>query len=233
MKSRYSQVKVIAFDADDTLWHNEQYFQDSERQFCELLEDYVPQHTVSRELLQTEVENIELYGYGAKAFMLSMIETAIRVSDRNISSSDLHRIIGFGKDLLNKPVVVIDGVEEVLQMLQTSYRLVMATKGDLLDQERKLSKSGLAKYFHHTEVMSEKKQTDYEKLIKHLDIKPNEFLMIGNSIKSDIVPVLNVGAHGIHIPYHLHWAHDHTDANVDHPNFRHVDTAKELLQFFH
>jgi len=197
-----------------------------------LLEDFLPQHTVSRELLQTEIANINLYGYGAKAFMLSMIETAIRISDNSISSQSLGQIVILGKEMLNKPVVVIDGVEEVLKLLRTSYRLVMATKGDLLDQERKLKKSGLEKYFHHTEVMSEKKQSDYEKLIKHLDIKPDEFLMIGNSIKSDILPVLNIGGHGIHIPYHLHWAHDQADTNVDHPQFDRVDKAINLLSLF-
>ena len=189
-------IKIIAFDADDTLWHNEHYFQQSEQKFCELLEAYLPQHTVQRELLKTEIENISLYGYGIKAFMLSMIETAIRISDGTVKMEVIEKMIAIGKELLDKPVELMPGVEDVLKALKPKYKLVVATKGDLLDQERKLKKSGLLNYFHHTEIMSEKKEPDFEKLIKHLDIKPGELMMIGNSIKSDILPILNIGGHG-------------------------------------
>jgi putative hydrolase of the HAD superfamily len=223
------KIKVIAFDADDTLWDNELYFQEVEKKFCELLEDFLPQHTVSRELLQTEIKNISLYGYGIKAFMLSMIETAIRITDKNIKAETIEKIIGFGQELLEKPVLLIDGVEEVLQSLKTKYRLVMATKGDLLDQERKLKKSKLAEYFHHIEIMSEKKEADFEKLIHHLDIQPNELMMIGNSIKSDILPVLNLGGHGIHIPYHVTWIHEKAEIPIHHENFRQVERIKDVL----
>ncbi len=222
-------IKVIAFDADDTLWDNEGYFLEAEHKFCELMEDYLPQHTVSRELLQTEIKNIGLYGYGIKAFILSMIETAIRISDKTITVNVIEKIIGFGQELLEKPVHIIVGVEEVLQSLKGRYRLVMATKGDLLDQERKLKKSGLASYFHHIEIMSEKKEEDYQKLIKHLDIQPNEFLMIGNSIKSDVLPVLNIGGHGFHVPYHTTWAHEKVDMILEHANFKQLTSIKELL----
>jgi len=222
-------IKVIAFDADDSLWDNEGYFLEAEHKFCELMEDFLPQHTVSRELLQTEIKNISLYGYGIKAFILSMIETAIRISDKTINVSVIEKVIGYGQELLEKPVHLIDGVEGVLQSLKGRYRLVMATKGDLLDQERKLKKSGLASYFHHIEIMSEKKEEDYQKLIRHLDIKPSEFLMIGNSIKSDVLPVLNIGGHGFHVPYHTTWAHEKVDMNLDHPNFKQLVTIKELL----
>jgi putative hydrolase of the HAD superfamily len=225
------KIKVIAFDADDTLWNNEHYFQETEKKFCELLEDFLPQHTVSRELLQTEINNISLYGYGIKAFILSMIETAIRITDRNIKAETIERIIGFGQELLEKPVLLIDGVEGVLKLLKPKYRLVMATKGDLLDQERKLKKSGLIDYFHHIEIMSEKKESDYKKLLRHLDIQPGELMMIGNSIKSDILPVLNIGGHGIHIPYHITWAHEHVETVIDHVNFRQVDRIKDILEF--
>ena len=167
--------KVIAFDADDTLWHNEQYFQEAENKFKELLEDYLPQHTVGRELLKTEIDNLPWYGYGIKAFMLSMIETAIRVTDGNLRAEVIERIIGFGRELLAKPVVTFDGVDLVLGKLKENYRLVMATKGDLLDQERKLKNSGLAGYFHHIEIMSEKKITDFQKLISHLDVRAGSF----------------------------------------------------------
>lgn len=224
-------LKVIAFDADDTLWHNEAYFQETEHKFCALLENYLPQHTVARELLQTEIANISLYGYGIKAFMLSMIETAIRVTDKQISNEALEKIIGYGREHLDKPVELIEGVEEVLQKLKGKYRLVMATKGDLLDQERKLKKSGLDHYFHHIEIMSEKKEDDFRKLIKHLDIPAKEFAMVGNSLKSDVLPVLNLGGHGFHIPYHITWAHERVETMTDHENFKQVNSILELLNY--
>ncbi len=222
-------LKVIAFDADDTLWHNESYFQETEKKFCVLLENYLPQHTIGRELLQTEVKNIELYGYGIKAFILSMIETAIRITDKSIPNEAIEKIIGYGQDLLNKPVDLMDGVEDVLQQLKGKYRLVMATKGDLLDQERKLKKSGLENYFHHIEIMSEKKEDDFKKLIKHLDIPPEQFAMIGNSLKSDIVPVLNLGGHGFHIPYHVTWAHERVETQIENEKFKEISSIHDLL----
>ena len=224
-------IKVIAFDADDTLWVNEPYFQETEKKFCALLEDYLPQHTATKELFKTEMDNLALYGYGVKGFMLSMIETAIRITGKTSSNEIIERIIELGKELLAKPIELLDGVEEVLQSLKGKYRLVVATKGDLLDQERKLKKSKLEYYFHHIEIMSEKQEPDYNKLIKHLDISPAHFLMLGNSLKSDIMPVLAVGGHGIHIPYHTTWAHEHIENKIEHPNFRQVNTIKEILPF--
>jgi len=225
------KVKVVAFDADDTLWNNEEFFQDTEKKFCQLFEDYLPQHTVARELLQSEIQNLELYGYGIKAFMLSMIETAVRITDGKVKAETINRIIEYGKAHLQHPVQLLDGVEDVLKALKPRYRLVMATKGDLLDQERKLKKSGLETYFHHIEIMSEKKDADFIKLIRHLDIAPGEFLMIGNSIKSDILPVLNLGGHGIHIPYHITWELEKVETSVNHPNFRPVEKITDVLQF--
>ena len=224
-------IKVIAFDADDTLWVNEPYFQETEKKFCALLEDYLPQHTTAKELFKTEMDNLALYGYGVKGFMLSMIETAIRITGKTSSNEIIERIIELGKELLAKPIELLDGVEEVLQSLKGKYRLVVATKGDLLDQERKLKKSKLEYYFHHIEIMSEKQEPDYNKLIKHLDISPAHFLMLGNSLKSDIMPVLAVGGHGIHIPYYTTWAHEHIENKIEHPNFRQVNTIKEILPF--
>jgi len=223
-------LKVIAFDADDTLWHNESFFQEAEHKFCLLLEDFLPQHTVARELLKTEIDNLPLYGYGIKAFVLSMIQTAVRISDGNIGATDIEKIIGFGQELLQKPVEILDGVEEVLADLQDKYRLVMATKGDLLDQERKLKASCLEKYFHHIEIMSEKKEEDFRKLIGHLDIPPTAFAMVGNSLKSDILPVLNLGGHGFHIPYHVTWSHETVDHHIDHPNLRQMEKIMEILE---
>jgi len=225
------KIKAIAFDADDTLWINEPYFQETEKRFCELLEDFLPQHTVSRELLKTEIDNLSLYGYGVKGFVLCMIETALRITDKTVNINIIDKITHLGKELLAKPIVLLDGVEEVLDHLKKNYRLVVATKGDLLDQERKLKNSGLEHYFHHIEIMSEKKEPDYQKLIRHLDIMPQEFLMIGNSIKSDIMPVLNIGGYGFHVPYHTTWAHETVDFKVDHPNFKQVHQVKEILPY--
>lgn len=223
--------KVIAFDADDTLWVNEPYFQEAERKFCSLLEDFLPHHSVSRELLSTEIQNLSLYGYGVKGFMLSMIETAIRVSGNALNAAEIAKILDIGKTLIEQPIEILDGVEDVLQALQGKYRLVVATKGDLLDQERKLNKSGLASYFHHIEIVSEKRESDYQKLIRHLDIEAHDFLMIGNSLKSDIIPVLNLGGHGFHVPFHTTWELEKVDVKLEHPNFRQLNNIKEALSF--
>lgn len=222
-------IKILAFDADDTLWENETFFREVEEKFGELMEDFLPRHTTARELLRTEIENIGLYGYGIKAFMLSMIETAIRISDKTIPVHAVERIIDLGREMLGKPVVLLPGVENVLKTFQGKHRLVMATKGDLLDQERKLKKSGLEKYFHHIEIMSEKKEADYEKLIRHLDIRPEEFVMIGNSIKSDVLPVINLGGHGVHVPFHTTWAHETVETELNHPNFYPLKSIAEIV----
>jgi putative hydrolase of the HAD superfamily len=228
LDSSAKDIKIIAFDADDTLWHNEAYFQEIERKFLSLLADYLPAHTLSRELLHTEVNNLSLYGYGIKGFILSMIETSLRVSEKTIPLETVEKIIGYGKDLLEKPVNLIDDVESVLSTLKTKYRLVMATKGDLLDQHRKLHKSGLGHYFHHIEIMTEKAEEDYYKLMKRLDIAPAEFAMVGNSLKSDILPVLQIGGYGFHIPYHTTWAHEKVDIHIDNPRFRQLRSIKDI-----
>jgi putative hydrolase of the HAD superfamily len=208
---------------------NEPYFQETEQKFCTLLEEYLPQHTVARELLQTEIQTLSLYGYGIKGFMLSMIETALKVSENTITLSAIDTIITLGKELLVRPIELLDGVEETLAALRERYRLVVATKGDLLDQERKLKASGIEHYFHHIEIMSDKREQDYLKLIRHLDVTPAQFLMVGNSLKSDILPVLEIGAHGVHIPYHTTWAHEHVAHTIEHPQFRQLHSLTELL----
>jgi putative hydrolase of the HAD superfamily len=224
-------LKVLAFDADDTLWVNEPYFREAEDKFCALLEDYLPHHSVAKELFKTELQNIPLYGYGVKGFMLSMVETALRISNNTVPLAVIEKALQYGKDLLDKPIEILEGVEETLQTLKGKYRLVVATKGDLLDQERKLKKSGLEHYFHHIEIMSEKDEAGYQKLIKHLDIQPDEFLMMGNSLKSDVLPVLAIGGHAIHIPYHITWAHEAVEESVHHANFRHVEKIKDIITF--
>jgi len=225
-------IKVIGFDADDTLWHNEQYFLDAEKQFWELLEDFLPQHASARELMKTEMQNIQLYGYGIKAFTLSMIETAISITDGTITSAGIEKIIGYGKDMLEKPIELIEDVEHVLTELQGKYRLVVVTKGDLLDQQRKLIKSDLEGYFHHIEIVSEKNNAEYLKLTNHLDITPSEFVMIGNSLKSDVLPVLNIGGHGMHVPYHTTWVHEQINRKIEHEQFYELETIIDVLNYF-
>ena len=222
-------IRVIAFDADDTLWVNETYFREAEEKFANILEDFLPQHAIMKELYRTEIGNLSLYGYGIKGFMLSMIETALRISGEKMPISLVEKIIQIGQEMLSKPVDLLPGVEEVLKSLQGHYRIVLATKGDLVDQERKLQKSGLEGYFHHIEIMSDKREADYRKLIGHLDIDPVHFLMIGNSLKSDVLPVLAIGGHAIHIPYHTTWAHEQIDHAVEHVNFRELASARDLL----
>ncbi len=222
-------IKVIAFDADDTLWVNEPYFQEIEHRFCALLEDYLPHHSISQELFKTEMKNLHLYGYGVKGFMLCMIETIAQVSNNTAPIALVSKAIALGQELLQKPIELLDGVEELLQQLNGQYRLVLATKGDLLDQERKLQQSGLEPFFHHIEIMSDKKEKDYEKLLKHLDCPPEHFVMVGNSVKSDILPVLALGAHAVHMPYHTTWEHEKVDLNIESSHFLEAQKITELL----
>ncbi|WP_282638283.1 HAD family hydrolase [Sphingobacterium thalpophilum] len=224
-------ITTIAFDADDTLWANESYFQEAERQFCRLLENYLPQHTVSQELFATEMKNLCLYGYGIKGFILCMIETASRISEDTISFPIVNQIIAIGHDLLQKPIELLPGVTETLEQLKDHYRLVVATKGDLLDQERKLKKSGLEDYFHHIEIMSDKNEKDYYKLLKHLDCPPDQFMMLGNSLRSDILPVLQIGGFGVHIPYHITWAHEQHELNIKNERFIALRRIDEVLPY--
>jgi putative hydrolase of the HAD superfamily len=226
-----NKIKVIGFDADDTLWENEPFYRETEDKFCELLKDYLPKKRVEEELYKTEINNLELYGYGIKAFTLSLVETALRISESKVPSSTIETIIELGKQQLNKPNQLIDGVSRVLESLRPNYKLIVATKGDLLDQERKLKNSNLLQYFHHIEIMSDKQEANYQDLLKHLEIEPQEFLMVGNSLKSDIIPVLNLGGFGVFIPFHVTWQHEHVDENqVENPRFYKVDSIGDLLK---
>ena len=222
-------LKVIAFDADDTLFVNEPYFQETEEKFCALMSDYLSHQGLSQELFKTEIANLDLYGYGIKGYILSMIEAAMKISNNTISIETIEKITEYGKELLQKPIELLDGVEETLQALNGKYKLVVATKGDLLDQRRKLHNSGLGHYFHHIEVMSDKKEKDYEDLLKRLEIKAEEFFMIGNSLKSDVLPVLNIGGHAVHIPFHTTWEHEKISHKVEHPNFKALEKITEVL----
>tara|TARA_R110000868_G_scaffold387088_2_gene655589 strand:+ start:1151 stop:1855 length:705 start_codon:yes stop_codon:yes gene_type:complete len=231
MEINYKNIKVIGFDADDTLWVNETYFRDAELEFAKLLSQYETANKIDQELFKMEIDNLPLYGYGVKAFTLSMVESALELSNHNISNKTIQAILNIGKDMLNKPVELLDGVEEVLKTLSKNYRLILATKGDLLDQERKLEKSGLTDYFHHIEVLSDKKASNYSKLLNHLDIDPSEFLMIGNSLKSDVLPLVNIKAHAIHVPFHTTWAHEQvTEEETNGKAYKTIKSLKDLIK---
>lgn len=226
-------IKVIAFDADDTLWVNEPFFREAEEEFAKLMEVFMPRHSVIKEVYQTEIDNLDKYGYGIKGFILSMIQTALRISDHKIPVTFIDKILEIGYEMMEKPVEILPGVEEVLAELHDKYRLVMATKGDLVDQEKKLKKSGLDHYFHHIEIMSEKKEADFAKLVRHLDVAPVEFLMMGNSLKSDILPVLELGGHAIHIPFHTTWEYERIEYEIEHDNFyqaKHIAQVVDMIK---
>ena len=224
------QIKVIAFDADDTLWVNETYFREAERKFATLLSNYETPNKIEQELFQLEMKNLPYYGYGIKGFVLSMIETALEISNHTLPQSTIGDLLNIGKEMLDKPIELLAGVEEVLHSLHGRYKLIVATKGDLLDQERKLEKSGLINYFHHVEVMSEKKIPDYQKLTKHLDITPQELLMIGNSLKSDILPLIAIGASAIHVPFHTTWTHEQvSEQDLLNSDYTTVSSIRDIL----
>lgn len=226
----YKKIKVIAFDADDTLWVNEPYFRETEGEFAKLLRGFETKNKIDQELYKKEISNLSLYGYGIKGFVLSMIECGLELSNYTLSGKDIEKIIDFGKGMLRHPIELLDDVEMVLQDLSSKYKLILATKGDLVDQERKLEKSKLGKYFHHIEVMSEKKVADYQHILTHLDIDPSEFLMVGNSLKSDILPLVKIGASAIHVPYHTTWEHEKVSKEEkNNAEYRTVSTLKDIL----
>jgi len=227
-------LQVIGFDADDTLWLNESYYQETGQKFYQLLSPYLSCEEAEKELFKTEMGNMELYGYGAKAYILSIIETALRVTENRVGANIISEIITLCKELLNKPVVLLDGIAEILEQLSHSdYRVIMVTKGDLLDQERKLNKSNIAQYFHHIEIVSDKKESDYIKLLERLSITPEHFLMVGNSLKSDVLPVINIGGYGVHIPHEMTWAHEKTEMEERPDRFwkiEHISELRSILQ---
>ncbi|HHU47666.1 MAG TPA: HAD family hydrolase [Bacteroidales bacterium] len=228
-----NQCKVIGFDADDTLWENQIYYDEIAQQFFELVSDYVTPSVAERELYKTEMLNMEIYGYGARAFILSIIETALRITNNQIEGTVIAQIVELCKNLLNKPVVLLEGIEEILEILsRTPYTLILVTKGDLLDQERKLKRSNIEQYFHHIEIVSDKQEEDYVKLLRRINIAPENFMMVGNSLKSDVLPIIRLGGYGVHIPYHTTWEHEKTEINEKLERFweiKHIIQLKEIL----
>lgn len=202
-------TRVLAFDGDDTLWHNESRFHLTQGALRELVRRHVPDADVDGHLFDVEMRNLALYGYGVKAFTLSMLETAIELTAGRIPAADLQVILGWGKRMLGEPTELLDGVHECLLDVSARYSLLLITKGDLFDQESKLARSGLAELFAGVEILSDKTVDTYRSLMKRRDIRPDEFVMVGNSLRSDIAPVVALGARAVHIPYAVTWNHEH------------------------
>ena len=205
-------IRVVAFDGDDTLWHNETRFHLTQEALRQLLKRHAPEADVDRHLADVERRNLALYGYGIKAFTLSMLETAIEITEGRIPTSDLKVILGWGRQMLGQPVELLEGVQDALVEAGTRYRLIVITKGDLFDQESKVARSGLAELFEGVEIVSEKKVEVYRAILERRSIQPGEFVMVGNSLRSDIAPVVELGARAIHIAYPLTWQHEELPA---------------------
>ncbi len=223
-------IEVIGFDADDTLWVNESYFRETEKKFWKIINNGASLEATTKELFNIEIGNIPLYGYGTKGFTLSMIEAALKITKGEISSQQIDAILELGKSQIQQEVELIDGVEEVLNTLSKKYKLVVATKGDLLDQERKLKQSGLEKYFQHVEVMTDKKEENYNRLLQRLNIDSSQFLMVGNALKSDVLPVVKLGGKAVHIPFHTTWVYEEINKEErDKIDYKKLDSIRELV----
>ena len=199
---------MVGFDGDDTLWHSETRFHVTQSEFRDLLKRHVPDADIDTRLAEMEMKNLSIYGYGVKSFTLSMIETAIELTEARIPTADVETILGWGKRMLMEPTALLDGVEETLRALAGRYDLLLITKGDLFDQESKLARSGLGEMFLGVEILSEKNVETYRGVFHRRGIKAEDFVMVGNSLRSDIVPVVALGAHAFHIPYEVTWHHE-------------------------
>jgi putative hydrolase of the HAD superfamily len=221
-------ITTVALDADDTLWHNESIFHLTQDQYVNLLTDYGdPDHMKAR-LLEVEIKNLKLYGYGVKSFTLSMIETAIDLTRGAVPAKTIAAIMDLGRAMLEHPVEPLPGVAETLAALQDGYKLVMVTKGDLMNQEQKLARSGLGDYFDAIEIVSEKDANTYRRVVARQGVAAEQVVMIGNSMKSDVLPALEAGLWGIHIPYHITWAHEHAEPPADSPRFAKLETISAV-----
>lgn len=222
-------IDLIAFDADDTLWGNENYFYKTQNEYAQILCDYGCKEAVLERLHSTQIKNLKLYGYGIKAYTLSMIEAALSLSFREIPGELIAKILALGAKMLTEPVQPMAHVQQVLENLSKNHELISITKGDLLDQNRKMKKSGLAQYFSDVIVVSEKDDEAYQQIITERNIKAENFLMVGNSMKSDILPVLNIGGYGAYVPYEYTWEHEQVKEPVLHEKLFELKDMKEVL----
>lgn len=203
-------IELVGFDGDDTLWHSEGFYQDAQAAFRRILSDYVDltDAAVHEALYAGERRNLRIFGYGAKGMTLSMIETAIELTREQVSAADLHRIVVLGKSVLSHPVELLPGIRAAIEQVAARHRVVLITKGDLFHQEAKIASSGLADLFSRIEIVSEKDHASYARVLGECDVAPARFAMVGNSLRSDIAPVLALGGYGVHVPYHVTWAHE-------------------------
>jgi putative hydrolase of the HAD superfamily len=226
-----SGIEVVAFDGDDTLWHSESHFVDAHQQFCDLLDPYVddPQ-LIDDQVVATERTNLALYGYGSKAFTLSLIETAITLTEGRITASEISAILELGKRLLDHPIELLDGVADVVdELAATGRRLIVVTKGDLFHQEAKVAGSGLAERFDRVEIVSEKDVPTYRRVMAAAEVEPGNFLMIGNSVRSDVLPVVELGGHAAHLPYTYTWEVEMVpDANGADHGYHELTSVREV-----
>jgi putative hydrolase of the HAD superfamily len=223
-------IEVIGLDGDDTLWHSEQLFVDTQAQFRDLVAPHADLDGAALDaaLLVTERRNLPAFGYGVKAFTLSLIETAIEVTEGRIPASDLQAILDLGKVLLDHPVQLLDGVADAVDELTNTYRVMLVTKGDLLHQELKVARSGLDELFWSVDIVSEKDVATYERLLRRHGIEPATFVMVGNSVRSDVLPVLDIGGRAVHIPYHVTWELEHAEPTPDVHDFPVLASMAEL-----
>ena len=224
-------IKVIAFDADDTLWDNQPQFNEVITEFTKLLRPYCSEKIAAEAIHKVQVKNLPIYGFGAKSLTLSMTQVACKLSNNQIGAASIEKILQLGKKLLSSPVILLDSAEKVVKQLKEKYLLILITKGDLVEQKRKLQDSGLLKYFHHIEILSDKKVEDYQNLFDRLNLKPEEFIMVGNSLKSDIIPVLELNAQAVYIPYHSTWKHEHVENyEPGNKNFTEIEKLSDLIE---
>ncbi len=227
-----SRFQVIAFDADDTLWHNERLYIAAQTKFKNLLAQYHSPEWIAERLDQTEMRNLEHFGYGIKSFALSMIETAVELTEGRITGQEIQAILDAAKEMLTADVQLVEHVPETLARLAEKYALMVITKGDLHDQETKITRSGLAQFFSYVEIVSDKKRADYARVLQQHNIAPERFAMVGNSLRSDILPVLEIGATAIYVPHELTWAHENAVAPTDAENFYEVANFGALSELF-
>ena len=223
---------VIGFDADDTLWHNESIFMITQEKFREILHSYNTE-LVNQTLSSTQIKNLKLFGYGIKGFILSMVETSVELTNGEIKGNEIQKIIDFGREMLANPIELLPHVQEVIEDLSRKYRLLLITKGDLFDQETKIARSGLAEYFTGVEIVSDKNSETYEKILSRHKIIASRFIMIGNSMRSDIVPIVQIGGQAVHIPYYSTWDHEQKHPYIDPKNFKqlkHIGLLPELIE---
>ncbi len=221
-------VTTVGLDADDTLWHNETIFRLSQKRFSELLADHAEEPVMMERLAAVERRNLRLYGYGVKGFTLSMLETAMELCDGSAPPHIVREILAAGREMLTHPVETLPGVDETLAELAENYRLVLVTKGDLMDQERKLAASGLGELFAAVEIVSEKDRSTYDRVFARHGSGAAEAVMAGNSMKSDVLPAIAAGAWAAHIPYHITWAHELADAPEGEPRYVSLSRIGEL-----